>query len=203
MVKLIHASFVSILLLVSTCTTAWASSITIDFTDPSIPEAADSFITEGYEFSFGPEPNPTPPYYQVLSPGLAYCAGCEVFIERQDGLSFNFQELDIYAYAGAPAGALFDIKGYTSGGDVLSQSINVDSPTTTYSIDWNEVVRVELTGIYCAFSSPEDGVVCGPSNSQITILNSITVSEVPIPAAVWLFGSALAGLGWIRRKQAA
>jgi hypothetical protein len=26
------------------------------------------------------------------------------------------------------------------------------------------------------------------------------VSAVPIPAAVWLFGSALAGLGWFRRK---
>jgi hypothetical protein len=26
---------------------------------------------------------------------------------------------------------------------------------------------------------------------------------VPIPAAVWLFGSALAGLGWIRRRQTA
>ncbi|MGI9308347.1 MAG: VPLPA-CTERM sorting domain-containing protein [Gammaproteobacteria bacterium] len=29
-----------------------------------------------------------------------------------------------------------------------------------------------------------------------------TLTGVPIPAAVWLFGSALAGLGWIRRKQA-
>jgi hypothetical protein len=27
------------------------------------------------------------------------------------------------------------------------------------------------------------------------------VAAVPIPAAVWLFGSALAGLGWMRRKQ--
>jgi hypothetical protein len=27
-------------------------------------------------------------------------------------------------------------------------------------------------------------------------------SVVPIPAAVWLFGSALAGLGWFRRKTA-
>ncbi|MGI9309299.1 MAG: VPLPA-CTERM sorting domain-containing protein, partial [Gammaproteobacteria bacterium] len=26
-------------------------------------------------------------------------------------------------------------------------------------------------------------------------------TAVPIPAAVWLFGSALAGLGWMRRKQ--
>ena len=29
-----------------------------------------------------------------------------------------------------------------------------------------------------------------------------SVSAVPVPAAVWLFGSALAGLGWLRRKQA-
>jgi len=29
----------------------------------------------------------------------------------------------------------------------------------------------------------------------------IVGSVVPVPAAVWLFGSALAGLGWIRRKQ--
>jgi len=28
-----------------------------------------------------------------------------------------------------------------------------------------------------------------------------TVSAVPVPAAAWLFGSALAGLGWMRRKQ--
>jgi hypothetical protein len=28
-----------------------------------------------------------------------------------------------------------------------------------------------------------------------------SVSAVPIPAAAWLFGSALAGLGWLRRKQ--
>jgi hypothetical protein len=28
-----------------------------------------------------------------------------------------------------------------------------------------------------------------------------SVTAVPVPAAVWLFGSALAGLGWMRRKQ--
>lgn len=30
-----------------------------------------------------------------------------------------------------------------------------------------------------------------------------TTAPVPVPAAVWLFGSALAGLGWLRRKQGA
>jgi hypothetical protein len=30
---------------------------------------------------------------------------------------------------------------------------------------------------------------------------NFNVTAVPLPAAVWLFGSALAGLGWMRRKQ--
>jgi len=32
------------------------------------------------------------------------------------------------------------------------------------------------------------------------VLVSGTVSAVPVPAAAWLFGSALAGLGWTRRR---
>ena len=36
-----------------------------------------------------------------------------------------------------------------------------------------------------------------------TGLDDIVVSTVPVPAAVWLFGSALAGLGWLKRKQSA
>jgi hypothetical protein len=40
-------------------------------------------------------------------------------------------------------------------------------------------------------------VVGGPVRSFI----SGSVSSVPIPAAVWLFGSALAGLGWLRRRK--
>jgi hypothetical protein len=31
-------------------------------------------------------------------------------------------------------------------------------------------------------------------------VHNIVVTAVPIPAAVWLFGSGLAGLGWFRRK---
>lgn len=35
---------------------------------------------------------------------------------------------------------------------------------------------------------------------SITVDN-VNANVVPIPAAVWLFGSALAGLGWLKRKQ--
>ena len=29
----------------------------------------------------------------------------------------------------------------------------------------------------------------------------VRTSTIPVPAAIWLFGSALAGLGWMKRKQ--
>lgn len=45
------------------------------------------------------------------------------------------------------------------------------------------------------------GFVC--VNDAYDIYSTIAMSSVPIPAAVWLFGSALAGLGWFRRKQTA
>jgi hypothetical protein len=37
--------------------------------------------------------------------------------------------------------------------------------------------------------------------AQTSFQGAISYSAVPVPAAVWLFGSALAGLGWMRRKQ--
>jgi hypothetical protein len=44
---------------------------------------------------------------------------------------------------------------------------------------------------------------CGSSESPVFLISgSITGSVVPVPAAVWLFGSALGLLGWMRRKAA-
>jgi hypothetical protein len=40
----------------------------------------------------------------------------------------------------------------------------------------------------------------GSFNFALDNFTFSTTSLVPIPAAVWLFGSALAGLGWMRRK---
>jgi len=38
------------------------------------------------------------------------------------------------------------------------------------------------------------------SGSVNFLITDFTMTAVPVPAAVWLFGSALAGLGWMRRK---
>lgn len=38
-------------------------------------------------------------------------------------------------------------------------------------------------------------------SGQQTFSTSSAPSAVPVPAAVWLFGSALAGLGYVRRRR--
>jgi len=42
-----------------------------------------------------------------------------------------------------------------------------------------------------------DGTVGGDTS----YINVDSMSLVPVPAAVWLFGSALAGLGFTRRRK--
>ena len=46
-----------------------------------------------------------------------------------------------------------------------------------------------------------NGVSFNGTNPESFDTNYFVATAVPIPAAVWLFGSALAGLGWMRRKQ--
>jgi hypothetical protein len=63
-----------------------------------------------------------------------------------------------------------------------------------------------LVSIHEPFLLANRAVVVGPDGIAIDFSEfnsaSWSLQVVPIPAAVWLFGSALAGLGWMRRKQA-
>ena len=70
-------------------------------------------------------------------------------------------------------------------------AVNLVYGTPGLSLDLLENGSVECAGTICStVIAAADG-------------GSITGSVVPIPAAAWLFGSALAGLGWIRRKRVA
>jgi hypothetical protein len=81
--------------------------------------------------------------------------------------------------------------------------------------------NVTITGEYSGGGTIVENVLFGPgfdsysfsaawsglssitfqADAGIIALDNLEVTAVPIPAAVWLFGSALAGLGWMRRKQ--
>ncbi len=68
---------------------------------------------------------------------------------------------------------IISIGGWNDSGDTF------DSLVFNFQISENDDL---LTGTGCI------GVSCGST-------------AVPVPAAVWLFGSAIAGLGWMRRKR--
>ena len=61
--------------------------------------------------------------------------------------------------------------------------------TLEFDKQWSGLIRLEF----------------GNSGSEGTgqEIDNIVLTTVPIPAAAWLFGTAIAGLGWIRRKQTA
>ena len=63
---------------------------------------------------------------------------------------------------------------------------NVES----YAIGYNEGDDAYFASHIAGYTDPD-----GSTSGQFA-------SVVPIPAAVWLFGSALGGLGWMRRKRA-
>ncbi len=46
------------------------------------------------------------------------------------------------------------------------------------------------------------GIVSAGGSSSLWSGGSISASPVPVPAAAWLFGSALGLLGWVRRRAA-
>jgi hypothetical protein len=71
---------------------------------------------------------------------------------------------------------------------------------------WDRFDSLDTYDIYRGNALWRCGTDCLEYNSSASTLaevidGSITGALVPIPAAFWLFGSALAGLGWMRRKQ--
>lgn len=68
---------------------------------------------------------------------------------------------------------------------------------------WNaRALRLDLEpGIHSIVFSPAD--IPGPLPAQDRFIDQVSlVASVPLPAAVWLFGAALGGLGLVRRRPA-
>ncbi len=113
----------------------------------------------------------------------------DVTFSKADGSAFSLLSFD-YAFAG-PGNWPMTLSAVKAGGEVVSLDpglIALDNSYATYTASslFTDIVSLNFLG---------DGD--GPPMA----LDNINVSTVPVPAAVWLFGSALAGLGWLRRKQ--
>ena len=123
----------------------------------------------------------------------------------------QYSNVDIVSSGGSLA-SIFD-SSYSSY-SILSNSSNFLSDTSVT----NAVPQSLLNLTFSESLTADGGVVSlvigsGPNGSgEISgsiatgtsrLVTSGTVSTVPVPAAVWLFGSGLAGLGWMRRRKTA
>jgi len=182
-----------------------ASAATIDFEEFNLGDGGGSIYdspiltSQGYEFSGNGVPYQSAEVISGTNTGGTnayggYASGfgqdglnfsASVHMERTDGSAFAIHSLDMFLDS--------DVDGFTSLRGVLagySGVANLAVPVGTG--DWLNLQYLELFA---------EGNGFGYGYATVEIDN-IVVSAVPIPAAVWLFGSALAGLGWIRRKTA-
>ena len=116
------------------------------------------------------------------------------------GDDFSLSSFDIGFLNGS--GGTINLRGYRDGGQILSEVINASAGYTLPSYQtillgasWENLdrIRFDITPDSC----------CPGSASALDNIVLTTATAVPVPAAVWLFGSALAGLGWLRRKSSA
>ena len=93
------------------------------------------------------------------------------------------------------------IVGNGSSSRIERAAITYDGVTL---IDLNSLVDLTGTGIVKldeAFDINENGDNVGIATMADGSQSAFILTAVPVPAAVWLFGSALGALGWIGRRK--
>jgi hypothetical protein len=88
---------------------------------------------------------------------------------------------------------------------IMVESIEPDM-TGVPGMQFGFATELTNAGGTISLAGPSFETFCGDLNCFTTAepRRSLVVgqiSSVPVPAAVWLFGSALAGLGWMRRRK--
>jgi len=137
----------------------------------------------------GPCPPPSPEG-TFVSAVLAN-ADASIEIGRIDGNAFDLVSLQ--HLTGVSGNYGFTIVGNLSSGGTVSQSFTVFEDFSGY--DTTVLDSALFSGITSYSIELDSGAAGG------FWIDNMVVTTVPIPAAVWLFGSALIGLGAFRRRK--
>jgi len=110
--------------------------------------------------------------------------------------TFDFLDPGAPTQAQQDAGEIsfFSLANFVSASDQIG---NFDSITLEFfaQAPGDSAINIDESDIR-GWNRPDASIIDGILYNQA----SVTVSAVPVPAAVWLFGSALGLLGWIRRQ---
>jgi len=110
----------------------------------------------------------------------------------QNGVDFTNGDGDFIAKGGAANMTSGVVSGYSANASTSASLTLLDLAAGYYLIGLGGVCPDGLGAAECAMS--------GSTASSSTDF-TFTVSAVPVPAAVWLFGSAIAGLGFSSRRK--
>jgi hypothetical protein len=142
--------------------------------------------------------------------GWTSFSSSDVIITHESGNPFDVHSMDTFLTSwdesdNTPgdfvSATSLEIKGYDNLGNVIA-SLSIEPPrdaspsawvNLVFDNSWSAIHTLEITEQQ---THSQWGVEAIPVS-----LDNFSATVVPIPAAVWLFGSALAGLGWMRRKQ--
>lgn len=176
-------------LIIALCSvSAYAAPVVLTFEDAVVGGSSsnpETIIYRGYtlttELGFETALNP-------IGPALFFCSWCSVTVHEENDNPFSLSSFDFFP--GGGVGSVILTGFYADGGSITEEFL-----IRTPNIWGSTVLDNRWTGLeYVVFQSDlNDAFFSG--------LDNITLTAVPVPAAVWLFGSALAVLGWTRRKQ--
>jgi len=187
-----------------------------DYVNSFIHRSSPGFVVQGGGFTFDPALNDGTFTYDGINdiyPGGLQEVPVDTPVQNEFSLSNVRGTLAMATLAGDPNSAtsqwfinlednspFLDTQngGFTVFGRVIGSGMDV--------VDAIAAVPVyNLTNIHPAFGEiPLSGYAGAfDSDNQLIKISNVSVSAVPIPAAVWLFGSGLLGLiGLARRKSA-
>ena len=187
------------LLLLSFGGAVQAALVTIDFEEVPIDgflvQGANPLITQGFSFS---SPAPQGIVEVVNSPpntrALHWCA-IDTICSTNDEMSMTAIEPKPFRLVSLDLGAevlteSFVLTGFYATGGSIQTNISLSArELTTFSlgVGWSNLSSLNL--------DPTSG------QSIAVYVDNIVLDVVPIPAAVWLFGSGLGLLGWLRVRQ--
>jgi hypothetical protein len=120
-----------------------------------------------------------------------------VFIDSPIVQTLHFDAtggIQVYTtYDGPPSRPEYITVGSFTNHTAMHVEMDFDTPAETWLIKTNGTTVYDDVMYGSSFDS-----VRFAATGAAAFVDNVLISTVPIPAAVWLFGSTLAGLGWLR-----